>query len=117
MSTPLSIAAHIKRRPVGRNHQHSIVVVVEGARPIGGGVTLKETATAGHVERRGGVGEIVAVQLQELTGKETRAVGNFLLGLEAFDAEFPGFGHHTHGVEVKTDEKGRPYYALYCLRE
>ena len=74
MSTPLSIAAHIKRRPVGRNHQHSIVVVVECARPIGGGVTLKETATAGHVERLGGVGEIVAVQLQELTGKETRAV-------------------------------------------
>ena len=29
--------------------------------------------------------------------------------------KFPGFGHHTHGVEVKTDESGRPYYALYCL--
>ena len=46
----------------------------------------------------------------------TRGVGDFLLGLEAFDARFPGFGHHIHGVEVKTDESNRPYYALYCLR-
>ena len=52
----------------------------------------------------------------ERFGKDTRAVGDFLLGLEAFDASFPGFGHDTHGVEVKTDEEGRPYYALYCLR-
>ena len=49
--------------------------------------------------------------------KKTRGVGDFLLGLEAFDAEFPGFGHHTHGVEVKTDKSGRSYYALYCLKE
>jgi arginine/lysine/ornithine decarboxylase len=47
---------------------------------------------------------------------KTRAVGNFLLGLESFDADFPGFGHHIHGVQVKTDRTGRGYYALYCLR-
>ena len=52
----------------------------------------------------------------ERFGEATRAVGDFLLGLEAFDARFPGFGHDTHGVEVKTDDSGRPYYALYCLR-
>ena len=52
----------------------------------------------------------------ERFGEATRAVGDFLLGLEAFDARFPGFGHDTHGVEVKTDENGRPYYALYCLK-
>ena len=52
----------------------------------------------------------------ERFGQDTRAVGDFLLGLEAFDASFPGFGHDTHGVEVKTDAAGRPYYALYCLR-
>jgi arginine decarboxylase len=52
----------------------------------------------------------------ERFGERTRAVGDFLLGLEAFDAKFPGFGHDTHGVEVKRDESGRPYYALYCLR-
>ena len=49
---------------------------------LGGGVTLKEAASAGHVERLGGVGEIVAGQLRELTGKETRAVvlGHLLRG-------------------------------------
>ena len=46
-----------------------------------------------------------------------RAVGDYLLGLEAFDRKFPGFEHDTHGVEVETDERGRPYYALYCLSE
>jgi arginine/lysine/ornithine decarboxylase len=52
----------------------------------------------------------------ERFGEATRAVGDFLLGLEAFDARFPGFGHDIHGVEVRTDKDGRPYYALYCLR-
>jgi arginine decarboxylase len=52
----------------------------------------------------------------ERFGRETRAVGDFLLGLEAFDATFPGFGHDIHGVEVKSDDGGRPYYALYCVR-
>ena len=53
----------------------------------------------------------------ERFGKETRGVGDFLLGLEAIDAKFPGFAHDTHGVEVKTDKSGRSYYALYCLKE
>ena len=57
-------------------------MVAEGATPVGGGVTLKEAATAGRVERLGGVGEIVAGQLQELTGQETRTVvlGHLLRG-------------------------------------
>ncbi len=76
------LSAHVKRKPTSRTRQHSIVVVAEGAKPVGGGVTLKEAANAGHVERLGGVGEIVARQLQELTGKETRAVvlGHLLRG-------------------------------------
>lgn len=76
------VAAHVKRRTANRNRQYSIVVVAEGAKPVGGGVTLKEAANAGHVERLGGVGEIVAGQLGELTGKETRAVvlGHVLRG-------------------------------------
>ena len=58
------------------------MVVAEGAKPIGGGVTLKEAAKSDHVERLGGIGEIVADQLRELTGKETRAVvlGHLLRG-------------------------------------
>jgi arginine decarboxylase len=53
----------------------------------------------------------------ERFGEETRAIGDFLLGLEAFDAQFPGFGHDIHGVEVETDEQGCSYYSLYCLVE
>jgi 6-phosphofructokinase 1 len=76
------VAAHIKRKTAGRDRQYSIVVVAEGAKPAGGGVILKEAATAGHVERLGGVGELVAGRLGELTGKETRTVvlGHLLRG-------------------------------------
>lgn len=76
------VAEHFKRRTAGRGHQYSIIVVAEGAKPLGGGVALKEAASAGKVERFGGAGEIAAGQLRELTGKETRAVvlGHLLRG-------------------------------------
>ena len=51
----------------------------------------------------------------ERFGRDTRAVGDYLLGLEEFDRRFPGFEHDTHGVEVRTDENGRRHYVLYCL--
>jgi 6-phosphofructokinase 1 len=51
-----------------------IVVVAEGARPVGGGVTVSRAARAGYVERLGGVGARVAGELERLTGKETRYV-------------------------------------------
>ena len=53
----------------------------------------------------------------ERFGESTRAVGDYLLGLEAFDRRFPGFEHDTHGVEVETDENGLATYVLYCLKE
>jgi 6-phosphofructokinase 1 len=58
------------------------VIVAEGAKPVDGEIKLKAAAEAGHVERLGGIGEVVANQLQELTGKETRAVvlGHLLRG-------------------------------------
>jgi 6-phosphofructokinase 1 len=52
----------------------SIVVVAEGAVPVGGKITLVEQARAGVVERLGGVGAIVAASLGELTGKDARYV-------------------------------------------
>ena len=52
----------------------SIVVVAEGAQPKGGGVSLVEEASLGHVERLGGVGMSVAAELERLTNKETRYV-------------------------------------------
>ncbi len=59
----------------------SIVVVAEGAVPKGGArsVISKEV---GRAERLGGIGEIVAKEIQEATGKETRCVvlGHLLRG-------------------------------------
>ena len=76
------VAAHVKRKMANRSRQYSIVVVAEGAKPVGGGVMLKEAAKSDHVERLGGIGEIVAGRLQKLTGKETRTVvlGHLLRG-------------------------------------
>lgn len=75
------VAAHVKRKMSGQR-KHSIVVVAEGAKPAGGNLKLKESASAGHVERLGGIGELVANELQRLTGKESRAVvlGHLLRG-------------------------------------
>jgi len=59
----------------------TIVVVAEGATPIGGGVTVVEHK-AGRAERLGGVGEKVAEEIRALMGKETRVVvlGHLLRG-------------------------------------
>lgn len=68
------------REAMGR--RFAIVVVAEGAFPVGGGVSVKESSTGGGNERLGGVGEKVSVELQKLTGKETRFVvlGHLLRG-------------------------------------
>jgi 6-phosphofructokinase 1 len=52
----------------------SIVVVAEGAFPMGGKLALVEQAHDGHVERLGGIGAKVCDELARLTGKETRSV-------------------------------------------
>ena len=59
----------------------SIVVVAEGAAPLGGSVSVLEKEI-GRAERLGGVGEKVTEELQALTGKETRLVvlGHLLRG-------------------------------------
>lgn len=63
------------------NRPYSIVVVAEGAKPVGGEVKVL-AREAGRQERLGGVGEQVAAQLQELACKESRAVvlGHLLRG-------------------------------------
>jgi 6-phosphofructokinase 1 len=75
------VAEHIRRKWTGVR-QYSIVVVAEGAKPRGGGVTVKAASEAGRAERLGGIGETVATQLQQLTGRESRAVvlGHLLRG-------------------------------------
>jgi 6-phosphofructokinase 1 len=64
-----------------RGRTYSVVVVAEGARARGGDVSVlgKEV---GQAEKLGGIGDKVARQLHELTGKETRTVvlGHLLRG-------------------------------------
>jgi 6-phosphofructokinase 1 len=52
----------------------SIVVVAEGACPMGGTRTLIAEAHDGYVERLGGIGAQVCEALARETGKETRSV-------------------------------------------
>jgi ATP-dependent phosphofructokinase / diphosphate-dependent phosphofructokinase len=65
-----------------RNGRHfSIIVVAEGAYPLGGDYVVK-SEEKGRAKRLGGIGEQVADDLQELTGQETRYVvlGHLLRG-------------------------------------
>jgi len=55
--------------------QHfSIVVTAEGARPLGGDEVLLEAQKPGAAARLGGIGETIAREIAERTGKETRTV-------------------------------------------
>ncbi len=75
-----SVAKKIESRTKS-GAKFSIVIVAEGAVPKGGtrAVIAKEV---GRAERLGGIGEIVAKEIQEATGKETRCVvlGHLLRG-------------------------------------
>lgn len=75
-----SVAEKIKEREAKGNH-FAIVVVAEGAKPKGGTVSVLGKAV-GQAEKLGGIGEKVAHELQELTGKESRVVvlGHLLRG-------------------------------------
>ncbi len=60
---------------------YTIVVVAEGAKPAGGAVSVLGK-TMGQAEKLGGIGEKVAHELQERTGRESRTVvlGHLLRG-------------------------------------
>jgi ATP-dependent phosphofructokinase / diphosphate-dependent phosphofructokinase len=51
-----------------------IIVAAEGAAPAGGARVVREKAAAGRQERLGGIAEYVALEIQRLTGKESRFV-------------------------------------------
>ena len=59
----------------------TIIVVAEGATPVGGAVSVLEQE-AGKAERLGGIGEKVTAEIHAITGKETRLVvlGHLLRG-------------------------------------
>jgi 6-phosphofructokinase 1 len=74
------VADHL-RRLTSDKRKHAIVVVAEGAKPVGGDVSVK-SRDPGRVERLGGIGEKVSQDLQELTGQESRCtvLGHLLRG-------------------------------------
>ena len=74
------VAATIAQRE-SAGAKFSIVVVAEGAAPVGGHVSVLRH-TVGQAEKLGGIGWQVAAQLEELTGKESRTVvlGHLLRG-------------------------------------
>ena len=57
-----------------RGRQFSIVVVAEGAMPIGGEETILGESLPGQAKRVGGVCKWLASEIQERTGKETRSL-------------------------------------------
>ena len=67
------VVAHIQARERW-GARFSIIVVAEGAHPIGGARSLVSEATADRVERLGGIGELVAQELGRLTGRDSRHV-------------------------------------------
>jgi 6-phosphofructokinase 1 len=75
------VAERIKQDAGEGGDNYSIVMVAEGARPKSGTVSVL-SKEVGRAERLGGVGQKVAEELQELTGKETRVVvlGHLLRG-------------------------------------
>ena len=72
-------AVILERERKGRTY--TVVVVAEGAKALGGGVSVTGKAV-GQAEKLGGVGDKVARQLEALTGKEARTVvlGHLLRG-------------------------------------
>lgn len=75
------VAAAIRAREV-HGRRYALVVVAEGARPRQGVRAVLAGAEAGHVERLGGIGEQVATELAQRTGKDARVVvlGHLLRG-------------------------------------
>jgi phosphofructokinase-like protein len=74
------VAAKIEER-YARGRKFALVVVAEGAKPVGGALSVV-SKELGRAERLGGAGERVAEELQKVTGKETRCVvlGHLLRG-------------------------------------
>jgi ATP-dependent phosphofructokinase / diphosphate-dependent phosphofructokinase len=53
---------------------YAIVVVAEGARPVGGDITVVEGKKPGEELRLGGIGKKVSEEIRKRTGKETRDI-------------------------------------------
>ena len=65
----LAIVAERIRERERWGARFSIVVVAEGARPLGGKMAVQRAAQIGQVERLGGMGKQVAAALEQIVGK------------------------------------------------
>ena len=105
------IAKRVKERNK-KGKRFSIVVVSEGAKPIGGDVVIKRMveASADSV-RLGGIGLVLGSQIEEAAGLETRAVvlGHLQRGGSptAFDRVFATQLGSSTGDMIKKREFGR----------
>lgn len=74
------VAAVVRERE-RRGRLYTVIVVAEGARPVGGDVSVLGKAV-GQAEKLGGVGEKIAKQIELATKRETRTVvlGHLLRG-------------------------------------
>ena len=68
-----SIVAKIREREAQGKH-FTIVIVAEGARLAGGGFVTAGEAGSNREARLGGIGQMVADELEARTGKECRVV-------------------------------------------
>jgi 6-phosphofructokinase 1 len=62
----------VERERQGR--RFSIIVVAEGAKPVGGSEVYQDPGGAGRQARLGGISAVVANDVERLTGKESRVV-------------------------------------------
>ncbi|MBQ9280505.1 MAG: ATP-dependent 6-phosphofructokinase [Clostridia bacterium] len=68
-----AIVNKIKQRKEKRGKNYSVIIVAEGAKPIGGDISIKSTVgDSPDSIRLGGAGEYVAKEIEKLTGKEAR---------------------------------------------
>jgi ATP-dependent phosphofructokinase / diphosphate-dependent phosphofructokinase len=68
-----SIVAKVRQRERD-GKLFTIVIVAEGARPQGGAVVTTGTTAPNREARLGGIGQVVANEIEQRTGKETRTV-------------------------------------------
>ena len=68
-----SVAEKVREREQ-YGSQFTIIVAAEGARQIGGDLIYQEKGDAQHAPRLGGIANYCRVELENLTGKETRCV-------------------------------------------
>lgn len=121
------VAATIRQRE-RRGARFSIVVVAEGARPVGGGFTTLGSSI-GQAERLGGIGQKVADELAERTGKESRVVvlghlvrggspssADRLLGLRFGAAAVRALEEGHNGVMVALDPPHVEYVPLAAVK-